>query len=135
LDHLVPNEDSTVKIATSESTCSSLTGASHQNAGKAKPVDIEEDDIIKVIGKEHHSADKRGAVEGGYEEENKDKLKDLIPNGVVTRRSTRPKNLKPTKLDDFMGKLSSNNSISATDMRLSKNNEISSDAISSLNIC
>jgi hypothetical protein len=28
LDHLVPNEDSTVKMATSESSCSSLTGAS-----------------------------------------------------------------------------------------------------------
>jgi hypothetical protein len=72
-DQLVPNEDSIVKIATSESTCSSLTGASDQNAGKAKPVDIEEDDIIKVIGKERHSDDKGGTVEGGYEEENKDK--------------------------------------------------------------
>jgi hypothetical protein len=88
LDHLVPNEDSTVKIATSESICS-LTGASDQNAGKAKPVDIG-DDIIKVIGKVHHSNDKGHAAEGRYEEENKDELKDLIPNGVVTRRSTRP---------------------------------------------
>jgi hypothetical protein len=96
-DHLDPNEDGTVKMATSEFTCSLSTGASDQNAGKAKPVDIDEDDIIKDIGKEHPSNVKGGAVEGRYEEKSKDKLKDVIPNGVLTWHSTRPKNLKSTK--------------------------------------
>jgi hypothetical protein len=41
-----------------------------------------DDDILKITVKEHHSNDKGGTVEDRYEEENKDKLKDLIPIGV-----------------------------------------------------
>jgi hypothetical protein len=70
----------------------------------AKLLDIDGEDQRKVTDKEPFNYDKGDLLEDLCERMDKVKLNDRIPNNTAIRRSTRPKNSKSAKLDDFLWK-------------------------------
>jgi hypothetical protein len=88
-----------VKMATSEDKCHSILGASDQDGGKAKSEDVEVEGGKSVIGKDLLSNDK---VDVEVKDDEEDKVKLEVVDGVVLRRSTRTKYMKVAKPDDFL---------------------------------
>jgi hypothetical protein len=98
------NKDSVVKKALNEAPCSSSSETSDQNISDARLFDIDVEVQIKVMDKEPLSYDKGDLLEVQCEKMDKVKPKYRIPSDSAIRRSTRPKNLKAAKLDNFLWK-------------------------------
>jgi hypothetical protein len=92
-------KDRVVKMASSVDECVSILGTNDQDGGKAKSEDVEVEGGKSVIGKDLLSNDK---VDVEVKDDDEDKVKLVDVNDVALRRSTRTKNMKVAKPDDFL---------------------------------